>query len=31
MERAFIETFTGRPVRPGHGFLEQLTVDREED
>lgn len=31
MERAFIETFTGRPVRKAHGFLEQLTVDSEED
>jgi type IV secretion system protein VirD4 len=31
MERAFIETFTRRSVRHGHGFLEQLTVDREED
>jgi hypothetical protein len=31
MERAFIETFTGRTVRQRHGFLEQLTVDREED
>ena len=40
MERAFIETITGRPVQEtaqrsagqrSHGFIEQLTVDREED
>ena len=39
MERAFIETLTGRLVqnaqsghlRASHGFIEQLAVDREED